>query len=173
MLDEEKIKLMTKVTIYEQNEEFDGLAMSNFYKEDYVKYGCLKTLIVATFAYWLTVAVYILLKFEKIMADLNHVDYFKLISRLMVGYVIVMVVFYIYAFIVYNYKYAKARPGLVKYNRMLRKLIKLYEKEDAHSDVLKGRVKVYSSIGGDFDELDEEMPVERSEDSAGDNQREE
>ena len=54
-----------------------------------------------------------------------------------------------------------------------RKLIKLYEKEDAHSDVLKGRVKVYSSIGGDFDELDEEMPVERSEDSAGDNQREE
>ena len=125
MIDEEKVKLMTKISIYEKNEEFDGLSLSQFYKEDYVKYGCLKTLVATTFAYWLCVAVYAVINFEKILGDLNHVDYFKMIRVLMLGYVSVMALFYIYAFIVYNYKYSKKRRGLVKYNRMLKKLIKL------------------------------------------------
>ena len=65
-----------------------------------------------------------------------------------------MVVFYIYAFIVYNYKYSKAKPRLIAYNKMLKKLIKLYEADEAHEDVIKGKVKVYSEIGGyDEDEL--------------------
>ena len=152
MLNEEKIKLMTKVTIYEKNEEFDGLALSQFYKEDYVKYGCLKTLVATTFAYWLCVAVYGVINFEKILGDLNHVDYFKMIRMLMIGYVSVMALFYIYAFIVYNYKYSKKRKGLVRYNRMLKKLIKLYEADESHQDVLSGKVKVYSGIGGDFED---------------------
>ena len=130
MIDEEKVKLMTKISIYEKNEEFEGLSLSQFYKEDYVKYGCLKTLVATTFAYWLCVAVYGVINFEKILGAL----------------------FYIYGFIVYNYKYSKKRKGLVRYNRMLKKLIKLYEADESHQDVLSGKVKVYSGIGGDFED---------------------
>ena len=102
MLDEEKIKLMTKVTIYEKHEEMGDMILSRYYREDYVQYGCLKTLVATTFCYWITVAVYILLKFEKVLADLNNIDYFKIITWLMVGYVGVMVVFYLYAFVVFR-----------------------------------------------------------------------
>ena len=151
MLDEEKIKLMTKVTIYEKNEGLDDLILSKYYKEDYVQYGCLKTLVAATFCYWIIVAVYILLKFEKVLADLNHIDYFKVISYLMVGYVATLAVFYIYAFIVYNYKYSKAKPGMVQYNKWLKQLVKSYESDEAKDSITSGRVKVYSGIGG-FDE---------------------
>lgn len=166
MLDEEKIKLMTKISIYEKQEEFEGLNLSNYYKEDYVKYGCLRTLVATTIMYWLCVAAYIFLYFEKILVDLNQVDYFKLIYGLMLGYVVVMALFYIYAFIVYNYKYSKARPGLIKYNKMLRKLIKLYESDDTSASIKSGRVKVYSQIGG-MDDL--ELMDERSEESGSDN----
>ena len=151
MLDEEKIKLMTKITIYEKNEGLEDLILSKYYKEDYVQYGCLKTLVAATFCYWIIVAVYIVLSFEKVLADLNHIDYFGVISKLMVGYVITLAIFYIYAFIVYNYKYSKAKPGMVQYNKWLKKLVKSYESDETRDDIRSGKVKVYSGIGG-FDE---------------------
>ncbi len=160
MLDEEKIKLMTKITIYEKNEGLEDLILSKYYKEDYVQYGCLKTLVAATFCYWIIVAVYILLQFEKFLADLNHIDYFKIISWLMIGYVITLAVFYMYAFIVYNYKYSKAKPGIVQYNKWLKKLVKSYESDETRDDIRTGKVKVYSGIGGFDDELEfEDMPV--------------
>ena len=160
MLDEEKIKLMTKITIYEKNEDTADLTMSRYYKEDYVKYHCLKTLVSVTICYWLVFALYILINFEEVLNTLNTMDYFKVISRLMFGYVIAMGVFYLYAFIVYNFKYSKAKKGLVEYNSNLKKLIKLYEHEESREQILTGRVKVYSEIGG-FDELDLEQKGEQ------------
>ncbi len=151
MVDNEKVKLMTQISIYEKNEDLGDLVLSKYYKEDYVKYGCLKTLIATTICYWLCVAVYGLVNFEKVLNDINSMDYFKVIYSLIGGYVVAMVVFYIYAFIVYNYKYSKARKRLIKYNRLLTKLIKLYDKEEARSQIKRGKVKVYSEIGGDME----------------------
>ena len=37
MLDEEKIKLMTKVTIYEKHQEMGDMILSRYYREDYVQ----------------------------------------------------------------------------------------------------------------------------------------
>ena len=34
MLDEEKIRLMTQVSIYEKNEEFGSLVLARYYRED-------------------------------------------------------------------------------------------------------------------------------------------
>jgi hypothetical protein len=39
MLNEEKIKLMTRITIFEKHEESKGLRISKYYKEDYIRYG--------------------------------------------------------------------------------------------------------------------------------------
>ena len=152
MLNEEKIRLMTKVTIYEKNEELSDLALSRFYKEDYVKYCCLKTLVATTLCYWMCIGVYLLLNFEQVLNNLNEMDYFKVITKLMMGYVVSMAVFYVYGFVVYSYKFMKARPRLLRYNRNLKKLIKIYEQEEAHEQLKKGKIKVYSEIGG-FDDM--------------------
>lgn len=157
MIDEEKVKLMTKITIYEEKQETGDLMLSKYYKEDYVKYGCLKTLVAITVCYWLCIAIFVFLNFEKVLNDINTMDYFKVISRLMAGYILAMVVFYIYAFIVYNYKYAHAKPDIVRYNRNLKKLIKLYEEDESHEQIRTGKVKVYSEIGGYDDSFDENV----------------
>ena len=151
-MDEEKIRLMTRISIYEKNQNMGDLQLSRYYKEDYVKYGCLKTLVATTICYWLCIAAYVFIRFDKVLNDINSMDYFKVIGRLMAGYIISMVVFYIYAFIVYNYKYSKAKPRLIGYNKLLKKLIKLYEADEAHDDIVTGKVKV-TAIGG-YDEED-------------------
>ncbi|HBZ03727.1 MAG TPA: hypothetical protein DEO83_07970 [Lachnospiraceae bacterium] len=169
MLDKKKIKLMTRISIYEKNEDTNDLALSKFYKEDYAKYGCLKTLVATTVCYWLCIAVYILMNFEQVLNNLNTMDYFKTISRLMGGYIITMIVFYIYAFVVYNIKYIKAKKGIISYNRDLSRLIKLYEKQEAHDRVIKGKVKVYSDIGGDMDDYEETSVIDETLNKTGNN----
>ena len=74
MLNEGKIMLMTKVAIYEKHEENDKLVMARYFREDYIKYGCLKTVVATTIVYWLYVAIYIALNFESILDQLTDLD---------------------------------------------------------------------------------------------------
>ena len=147
MINEKKVKLMTKITIFEKNEELGYLKMSRFFKEDYVQFECLKTLISVTLVYWLAIALYVLLNIDKVMSDLYTMDYFEVIQLLMSRYIILMIIFYIYAFIVYHIKYALAKPKLVKYNRALRELLQEYEDEENKDFVKVGKVRDYSDVG--------------------------
>lgn len=166
MLDEIKVKLMTKIAIFEKREEDHNLRLSHFYREDYIKYGCLRTLVTTTISYWFLIAVYILLRFEKILGELNNKDYFRLIVALMAGWIVTMIVFFLYAFIVYSVRYEKGRKKIVSYNKNLKKLMKLYEirNREAHSnsndDIHKAPI-IYHNIGGD--ESQENVPYDEED----------
>ncbi len=161
MLNEVKIKLMTRVAIYEKTEERNGLLMSKYFKEDYVKFGCLRTLVLVTICYWLIVGIYVATNFDKLLTDINNMDYFKLMSIMLSGYVGVAAVFYVYSFIVFSFRYYRARPGIVEYNKNLKKIIKLYEVEEREFGAPGvAKTRVYSNIGGDFDDLPQDGEVQ-------------
>ena len=165
MLNEGKIMLMTKVAIYEKHEENDKLVMARYFREDYIKYGCLKTVVATTFVYWTYVAIYILMSFEKILDQLTDMDmdYFEVISVYLKGYVVACVVMFVYSFIIYLFKFQLAKPGVIKYNGMLRKLLKYYEIEQREEDRIKKRIRVYDSVGGDEEDLTADDTTRRQE----------
>lgn len=125
MVDEKKVALMTKLAIFEKHESSNSLVLSKYYKSDYVRFNMLKTLIAATVVYWAIIAAYIFVKFDQMLADINKLNYFDLIYKVLVGYVITLLVFFLFSSMVYSYRYYKARPGLTKYNSNLKKLIEL------------------------------------------------
>ncbi len=125
MIDEKKVALMTKLAIFEKHESNDSLVLSKYYKSDYVRYNMLKTLIAATVVYWAIIAAYVFVKFDQMLADINKLNYFDLIYKVLAGYVVTLVVFFLFSSMVYSYRYYKARPGLTKYNSNLKKLIEL------------------------------------------------
>ncbi len=125
MIDEKKVALMTKLAIFEKHESSDSLVLSKYYKSDYVRYNMLKALIASTVVYWAIIAAYVFMKFDQMLADINKLNYFDLIYKVLAGYVVVLVVFFLFSSMVYSYRYYKARPGLTKYNSNLKKLIEL------------------------------------------------
>ena len=163
MLDEIKIKLMTKVAIYEKNEADRDLRLSHYYKEDYIKFGCLKTMITSTVAYWLVLGVYIMLRYEKILEDLNDADYYKLMVKILLGWGLTLAVFFVYSFIVYAIKYQIARKGIVAYNKNLKKLLKLYDIPEKEAKKVSHRKKKIDSVDGEFDDLSSEDNTGRTE----------
>ncbi len=167
MLNEEKIRLMTRVTIYEKNEEFGSLVLARYYREDYVRLGCIRTVLVATVTYWLIVATYVFYRFETLLREINNMDYISVIGKLMLGYVIFAGIMYFLAFLIYHIRYQKAKRGLIEYNRNLKKLIKMAEDEEyedepePEEEEEKITIRVSNSIGGDDPLLDEMMKDER------------
>lgn len=140
MVDEKKVSLMTKLEIYEREQQNKSIPMSRFYKTDYVRYNVLKTIVAATFAYWLVVGIYIFMQFEDILAKLNEIDYFDLVYKVLVTYVMFVVGYFFFATIVYYVRYELARPGLTEYNSNLRDLIELQGGPAHHRKKIKGKV---------------------------------
>ena len=174
MLNEEKIRLMTRVTIYEKNEEFGSLVLARYYREDYVRLGCIRTVLVATVTYWLIVAAYVFYQFENLLREINNMDYFSVIGKLMLGYVCFAGVMYVIAFLIYHIRYQSAKKGLIEYNRNLKRLIQMAEDEEyedgptqaidfeTEMDPEKPKaIRVSQSIGGDDPALDEMLKDER------------
>ena len=57
-------------------------------------------------------------------------DYVKVASSIVGGYAVVCIAFALFAWVLYTYRYMKAKPKLIKYNQNLKKLIEFYENED-------------------------------------------
>lgn len=125
MVDENRVKLMTRLAIYEKHEGNRNLVMSKYYKKDYVRYQVLKTWVASTVVYWAVIGSYIFMKFEDLLAGINDMDYFDIMYRMLAWYVVFCLAYFFFATILYSYRYAKAKPGLVEYNSNLKDLIEL------------------------------------------------
>ena len=75
MLNENKVKMMTKMAIYEKNEGRRMLKTARYFKSDYIAFGILKTLITTSIAYIIMLIMYVLYNMESIIKDINKIDY--------------------------------------------------------------------------------------------------
>lgn len=125
MVDERKVRLMTRLSIYEKHEKNKDLVLSRYFRGDYVRFNVLKTWIFVTIAYWAVVAAFVFVGFDEVLAQLNNIDYFDVMYKYLGYYAAVCVILCILSGFVYKYRYAKAKPRLTGYNSMLKDLIEL------------------------------------------------
>jgi hypothetical protein len=130
MVNREKVILMTKLAMYEQSTGREDLEKGKYFKHDYVKYNCLKTLVSTTLMFLLIVVAYIYYNMGTIIEKLTELDYLDIASRLLIGYGITCVAFMVMAWFLYSYRYLKAKPRLIKYNQNLKKLMAYYNQGD-------------------------------------------
>ena len=126
MLNENKVKMMTKMAIYEKNEGRRMLKTARYFKSDYIAFGILKTLITTSIAYIIMLIMYVLYNMESIIKDINMIDYTEVGTNLIIGYVAMIAVFSAIAFVVYGKQYDNSRNGLKRYFSRLNKLERFY-----------------------------------------------
>lgn len=130
MVNEEKVKLMTKLAIYESTKGKKQLNICKYYKRDYVRYNMFKTAVTATIAYMIIAGTYILLNVEEILLQLNDLDFLHEAARIGVSYVIFLVLYMLIARFIYSHKYEKVKPDVIVYNHNLKQLKELYDREE-------------------------------------------
>lgn len=143
MVREENVKLMSKIAIYEKHEGQKEIPINTFYKGDYVRLNCLKSVVSATITYVLVVALIAVYKLEYLLANVLKMDYKRLLIVLLAAYGIWVFLYWIIARILYAKRYENTRSNIIIYNHHLKKL-----QEESRKEVVKSRGGVV--VGDDF-----------------------
>ena len=130
MLNNRKIRLMTKLATYEAKEGKEDISLSKYYKTDYVRLQILKTILATTFGYLIILVMLGIYYSEKLIEEAVGLDY-KGIGKNILGFYIMLLTIHIVGTLIgYSFKYTNSRKKLAKYFKMLKRLRLIYREED-------------------------------------------
>jgi formate hydrogenlyase subunit 3/multisubunit Na+/H+ antiporter MnhD subunit len=122
MINEDRVILMTKLASYESGPGKKNVAISNYFRGDYIGFQILQSIISATLAYAIVVGIYLFYHFEDLMLDIYQMDLMAIGKDALKYYLIMVAAYCVLSYIVYSYRYHKARKSLKNYYHNLRKL---------------------------------------------------
>ena len=133
MLNNRKIRMMTKLAVYENKEGKEDIHLSKYYKTDYVRYQVLKSIISATIGYVLILVLLFLYKSEYIIQKAVSLDY-KTIGIYILGiYIVIIALYGLGSILGFSVKYDASRKKLARYFKLLKRLHKIYNDETPES----------------------------------------
>ncbi len=130
MLNNRKVRLMTRLAMYEQTEGKEDVRISKYFRSDYVRLNVLKTVVAITLGYLLVLLLLVVYHSEYLIREAVTLDYEGIILRYVGIYIIILSVYCGVGMIGYMIKYRTSRKKLAKYFRMLRRLRTLYREEE-------------------------------------------
>lgn len=130
MLDENRIKTMTRMASYEENEGRKTIPIASFFRGDYISLHVVVTVLGATIAFAIVIGMYIYYNMETLIADVYKLDLITVGKQILKVYGILVGVYAVLSYIIYSIRYDRAWKSLHGYNNALKKLAKMYDDSD-------------------------------------------
>lgn len=126
MLDERKVKLMTRLALYEHTQGKEDFKISEYYRKDYAGMHVFSSFIWVTIGYMCLAVLLVLAGFDALMDSMSNS---LMLMIFVVGYFGVVVIYAVISSHIFNQKHKEARMRVKKYNHDLTRLLKWYERE--------------------------------------------
>jgi hypothetical protein len=101
MLSEEKIIRMTKLAAFEKREGKKNLNIVNYYRNDYIGFQVLKSIIAVTISFVAVFALYLFYNFEALMHDVYKLDLMEFGKSVVIIYLCVAAAYGVITYVVY------------------------------------------------------------------------
>ncbi len=122
MVDEERLKLMTRMASFEDNEGKKTIPVCEFFRSDYVGFHMLLTAVFVTLAFAIMAGINIFCGIEAFLADFYRTDFISMGRELLRKYLYLLGAYMLISFLVYSWRYTKARKSNRTYQKALKKL---------------------------------------------------
>ena len=122
MLNEEKVILMTRLASYEKREGKSNMAIGKYFRGDFISLHLLKAVLLATICYFIGFGLYLLYFVEELMAKIYEIDFIVFAKNAISIYVIFVVIYCCLSYVVFTYRFVKAKKGIRRYYHNLKKL---------------------------------------------------
>lgn len=138
MLDEEKVKLMAEIAIYEKKQRQELRRAGNFFKDDYIRGHMFKSFLIYNMGFLCLIGIIFMYQAEAILAnmDLDGIDTTLIIWIL--GYLVGLLLYFLLIHRLYKKRYEKAARVLRLYIAKLKRLERRYEFQDKTKELAKG-----------------------------------
>ncbi len=130
MINQEKVRTMTKLAIYEDGEGKEDLKTNKFYKFDYIRLQIIKAFTCSSLGFLLLGVLTALYNMEYLILNLTQLNFTLLGKYVLLIYIMVVLFYIIIAATSANFRYKRSKKRLSKYNHLLNKLRKIYNSED-------------------------------------------
>ena len=130
MVNEERIKLMTRMAAYEKEEHIKNKKIVSFFRSDYISMQMLKSIVATTIAFAIMFGLYVLYDFEVFMKEIYQMDMFEFAKSVIIIYVIFLCIVLISTYVVSLYQYNKALQSTKLYYANLKKMAHIYGEEE-------------------------------------------
>ena len=127
MLNNRKIRLMTKIALYEEKETKKALRTNQYYKWDYISFHVLKVLLSVTVCFAVGFLMWGVYHAEAILTEASIAQIFHMAKLLLLLYGLMAVAYLIISFVIYQERYQKIQKGLRRYHAYLKKLDQFYD----------------------------------------------
>ena len=121
-IDSEKIMLMTRMASFEQEEGKKALRICHFFRSDYVILNVVKSVVSSTIAFAMLLGIYIYYNVDNLLQEVYSMDLIETGRGVLTYYIAFMGISALISYVVYSFRYDKARKSLKNYNAALRKL---------------------------------------------------
>ena len=132
MLSQERIKLMTKMAAYEENEGKKYMSIGSYFRSDYMGMQVIRSVICGTLAFLLLAGLYVYYHFETMMQDIYKMDLMLMGRKVLFYYIVFIAVYSVLTYVIYSFRYSRAKRSLKHYYYHLKQLAAIY-------DIEKGR----------------------------------
>ena len=129
MLDEKKVKLMTRLAFYEQTQGKEDFKVSAYYRKDYASLHTICSIIWVTVGYICAVGLIFLAGMDNFLSSMSFGMMFLMLGILVLVYLFLLILYGLIASHIFNKKHRESRQRVKKYNHDLTRLLKLYERE--------------------------------------------
>ncbi len=127
MLNEEKIKLMTELALYEKKEKQDLEEAKKYFKGDYIAKHLIESFFGFSFSYLLISIILVLYGVQPILEANNIFDISDMIKLYIISYFICLIGFEIISAYIYSRRYDRVKKKNDEYILRLTKLNKRYD----------------------------------------------
>lgn len=129
MLDERKIRLMTKLARYESEEGKEDLRIADYYRSDYLGIALFKNFFLASIGYVVILLLIASYFSEYLLDNIHKMNLLLMAVAIIGGYMITLTVYSVITYAIYSMRYSKAKRSVKGYGQELAELEKLYETE--------------------------------------------
>ena len=108
MLDEERIRLMFQLAEYEQGVGSRDLKITRYEEKDYAAFTLIKNFFLATIAYVLLLAGFVLCNLRQCLEILSQMDFLPVLGAALVGYLFVLAFYSVLVYTISRIRYGRA-----------------------------------------------------------------
>ena len=129
MLNEEKIRLMTKAASFEAKEGKKALSINKYFRGDYISLNLISAWISFTVAFVLCAALWAFYNMEDLMNNLHKMDLVAFGKGVILLYIALLGIFMVIHYMVYHLRYQDGQRKLAGYNKLLKRISHIYQME--------------------------------------------
>lgn len=128
MINEERVKEMCHMAVYDEYEEKKYRQMGEYYMWDYVGKELVKSFFTGSIAFVLLAGFWALKDLTALVAYVNSADLMALAARIILLYIAFLAVYLLVTAIVYCIRYVRGRKNLRRYVEHLKNVRKHYSR---------------------------------------------